>query len=280
MTPEELRQLIELYGSLQMVPGKTAAQRVNLLQDVGFNPFGRQQQFVEEQFIGEPEPQLVNPVASAYGQDEGWREVFRRIESGMDPDSAVSSAMKDNVFKQNENTKAGNPYEIAQRYALKEAENEAIYNQWAARNQNEAAIFGERQNRLRSEFEAEQPFSIQDLTGVSQFEAMGAPTVDELMARRAETTRQGRASLNAARNAPGVNVPKSAAPRGSGRQGSPSTAVRAPQVRKDIFDNPVLAKALRSTLEGRLSSSKKRILPTERTGEALRTLALVQMLGE
>lgn len=246
MTEEEMMQL---YAILQMVPGKTASQRFNLLQDVGFDPSGRRQQFVEEQFIGDPEPELVNPFASAYGRDPAWQNIFGKIESGMDPDSAVAAAIKEKVIpKPGYGDKANNPYDIARQYALKEAENEAAYNQWASRNRNEAAVFGEKQNRLRSQFEAEQPYTMEDLRGVSQYESKGAPTVDEL-----------------------VQAVKM-------RRGSERTGRMAP-IRGDVLENPKYERALRQRLEKGVAKSKETFVPTERSRGAMKNIALMQMLG-
>lgn len=249
MTEEE-RRLLELYGLSRLVPGKTAAQRVNLLQDIGFDPFGLPEQFIEEEFIGAPEPELVNPVGQAYGRDEKWRNVFGKIESGMDPDSAVDAAIKEGVLPEpGFGDQANNPYDIARQYAIREAENEAAWNEWSRSNQAEAAKFGEKQARLRSQFEAERPLSMADLRGVSQFEAKGAPTVDELMQSVAL------------------------------RRGKERTGKEAP-MRGDVIQTPKYQKALRQRLSKRLEESKQTYIPTERSRAAMQNLAFMAMLGQ
>jgi len=242
--------LMQLYAILQGVPGKTGSQRLNFLQDIGLDFTGRNPQFFEEQFIGEMEPELVNPVGRAYGRDAKWTNIFGKIESGMDPDSAVAAAIKEGVIEKpgGFGDEANNPYQIARDYAIKEAELESKWNDWSRRNQTESAKFGEKQNRLRSEFEADQPYTLQDLRGVSQFEAKGAPTVDELV--RSIKMR-----------------------RGFERTGQMAL------IRGDVLNNPKYDKELRRQLEQRSAKAKQTMVPTERSQGAMRNIALMRMLG-
>ena len=273
MTEEEMMQI---YAVLQMAPGKTPAQRLKFLENIGIDLFNPRQQFFEEQFIGEPEPELVNPVAAAYGRDPAWQNIFGKIQSGMDPDSAVAAAIKEEVIP-DPNTagvgdKRNNPYDIARQYAFKRAENKAAYNQWASRNQNEAAVFGERQNRLRSQFEAEQPYGFEDLLGQSAFEFAGSPTVEDVVAdrqRRMLEKDQKRGQMRGTGRF--VGSP------GSGRVGETKELVR----RADpLAKSEAAQKAYLDVVGQRLEGLKQQRVPTERTNEVMRKLAMMGMFGD
>jgi len=279
MSPEELMQL---YALTQYAPGNTAAQRLNFLQDLGFDLFGRPQQFVAEEFVADPEPYLRNPVADIYGSNEGYLQVFAAINNGVDPTTAVKQAVDAGTLELPlYGSDAPNPYEVASQYAQKEIENEMELANWEQKTGAERAQFMEKQNRLRQEFEQKRPLSFQDLMGQSQYEAMGAPTVDELMnlseqqrSEWAANRAPARGSVDDMARMYGERVvrPKGAA--------APAAPARQPSLPKqDIFRNKQYADALRSQLEKRLGAAQQTFVPTERSQAALQNVALMKLLG-
>lgn len=268
MTEEEL---LELYT--RNVPGKTFAQRAKALRDAGIDLFAEPQQFIEEDFVGTPEPELVNPVGQAYGRSEGWQNVFGKIESGMDPDSAVEAAISEGIIpKPKYGDERNNPYEIARQYALKEAENEAAWNEWSKSNQVEAAKFGAKQNRLRSQFEAEQPLTAQDLMGVSQLELAGNPSIEDLSAYRTQTRMDelNRLAASRRRRKGEPVVTPMGANLGSFKE------VRAVD---PLANSPKARAAFERGLAAKRSEMAQTRVPTDRTRKAMYNLAVMGMIG-
>lgn len=279
MTEEEL---MLFYILAQMAPGKTGAQRWNMLQDFGFDAFGQPQEFVAEEFVPDPTPYVRNPVADMYGSNEGYRQVFASILNNVDPESAVDQAIKSGLLQAPSayDSKTPNPYEIARQFAQREIENEMELVDWEQKTGAERAQFLEKQNRLRQEFEQKRPLSFDDLRGVSAYEQMGAPTVDELM----EMSAQQRAGWESSRPPARGSLPDMARMYGERvvRQGpAPSAPTREPRLpQQDIFKNKKYADALRARLGERVAQAQQTYVPTERSTAALRNLALMRILGE
>ena len=279
MTEEEL---MLFYILAQMAPGKTGAQRWNMLQDFGFDAFGQPQEFVAEEFVPDPTPYVRNPVADMYGSNEGYRQVFASILNNVDPESAVDQAIKSGLLQEPiaYDSKTPNPYEIARQFAQREIENEMELVDWEQKTGAERAQFLEKQNRLRQEFEQKRPLSFDDLRGVSAYEQMGAPTVDELM----EMSAQQRAGWESSRPPARGSLPDMARMYGERvvRQGpAPSAPTREPRLpQQDIFKNKKYADALRARLGERIAQAQQTYVPTERSTAALRNLALMRILGE
>lgn len=269
MTEEEM---MRIYSVLQMVPGKTPAQRVKFLKDLGIDLFTPSQQFVEEEFVGDPEPELVNPIAEAYGRDAKWKNIFGKIDADMDPDSAVEAAIKEGIIDRPQPGGQGNdPYRIARDYAITEAENEAKLKNWYTANQAEGAKFGQKQSRLRSQFEADQPYGFDDLMGQSGYEAVGSPTVEDIVAdrqRRMLEKDQKRGQMRGTGRF--VGSP------GSGRVGETKELVR----RADpLAKSEAAQKAYLEVIGKRLEGLQQQRVSTPRSNEAMRNLAMMRMFG-
>jgi len=272
MTQEEM---MELYAILQGTPGKTAAQRLNLLQDSGFDPFNASQPYQRQQFQYEPEPVWSNPIKETYRNDPNYAEIFRLIdEENVAPEAAAQLVIDTGKLSKpaTGDTGASDPRVVARMYFQEQIKNANERDNWYRSQEFAKQGFEAEQSQAEQQYESKRPYSTDDLFGVSQFEAMEAPTVEDLMATRADQLRQGRESLTASRMA-------RPAPRSTSRQGSIVAAQGGPP-RKDIMESPVLARAMRSTLNQRLDASKQRMLPTERSEGALRRLAIMQMLNQ
>lgn len=277
MTPEELMQL---YALTQFAPGNTAAQRLNFLQDLGFDVFGQPQQFVAEEFVPSPTPVVRNPVEDLYGRNEGYRRVFQSILNNVDPVTAVNQAVEEGVLElPMYGSNAPNPYDIANQYAQKEIENEIALTDWQQKTDAERAQFMEKQNRLRQEFEQEQPLSLLDLQGQTEFEALGAPTSQDLMALAREQERGWSAARPAAKGSAqdlarmyGERVP---------RQGAAPAAQSQPRQGSltNLWQNEKYTKALERELEKRMGQAQQTFVPTARSEAALKNVALMRLLG-
>ena len=268
------QEMMELYAILQGTPGKTAAQRLNLLQDSGFDPFNASQPFQRQQFQSEPEPVWLNPVKETYRNDPNYAEIFRLIDDeNVAPEAAAQMVIDSGALSTPDtgDTGASDPRVVARMYFQEQIKNANERDNWFRSQEFAKQGFEAEQSQAEQQYESKRPYSTEDLFGVSQFEAMDSPTVEDLMATRADQLRQGREALTASRTA---NQPRS-----TSRQGSIVAAQGGPP-RKDIMQTPVLARAMQSTLNQRLEASKKRMLPTERSEGALRRLAIMQMLNQ
>ncbi len=275
MTPEELMQL---YAIVQYAPGKTAAQKLNFLQDLGFDVFNQPQQFVAEEFVPEAQPALRNPVADIYGRNEGYRRVFDAINNNIDPTTAVDQAVEEGVLElPMYGSDAPNPYEIAGQYAQREVENELALMNWQQRTDAERAQFMEKQGRLRQEFEQKQPLSLLDLRGQTEFEALGAPTVNDLMSLTREMERGWTANRPAPKGSTqdlvrmyGERIPRQgAAPAPKPNEGYLSR----------VWQNEKYTKALEKALGERIGQAQKTFVPTARSEAAFKNIALMKLLG-
>ena len=270
MTEDEL---LALYVS--MVPGKNMSQRVKALKDMGVDLFNEPAQFVDEQFVGTPEPDLVNPWAEAYGRDPKWQNVFGKIESGMDPDSAVEAAIKEGVLPEpGFGDQANNPYDIARQYALKDAENKAELAAWRSGQSVEAAKFGAKQQRLRSEFEANQPLTMEDLMGVSQLEAYGNPSVRELSDLRVQQ-RADQLNRLAAGRRKRLGEPV-VTPMGANLNTGTFKEIRAVD---PLANSPKARAVYERGLAAKRAQMAATRLPTDRTEKAMRNLAMMRAFG-
>jgi hypothetical protein len=216
-----------------------------------------------------------------YGQNEGYRRVFAAINNNVDPVAAVDQAIKDKVLKapSSFDDKMPNPYDIAAQYAQREVENEMELANWEQKTAADRAEFMGKQNRLRAEFEQKRPLSFADLQGQSQFEAMGAPTVDELM-NMSEQQRAGWAADRAPVKGSVQDLARMYGERVPRTGPAPVAPLREPVLPKqDIFRNEKYANALRAELEGRLGRAQQRFVPTDRSEMALKNIALMKLLG-
>lgn len=293
-------EMLLLQYLLQTVPGKTAAQRLNFLQDIGFSPFGDgrdfvEQQFVGEQFVGDPAPYLRNPVFDMYGRDAGYQKVFDNItRGGMAPDAAVQAAIDEGLLDEPSqfDNRLPNPYEIARQYAEREIDNEMQLAGWEQKTAAEREQFMAKQARLgqefaqkqdlaRAEFERNRPFTLADLRGTTEFEAAGMPTVDELLElsaqQRASWAPQAKPAEGSMENM--LRMYGERVPRAAGAVAPAPAPVEPRLSQQDIFKNQKYAGALRREFGKRVTQAQQTYLPTERSQNALQRIALMRALG-
>lgn len=89
MTPE---QIAFMNALLSATPGKTQAQKLNYLQDLGFDPFGKENTPYTQQA---PTPAQNNVVGDTYGSNTVFAKIFNKIENGSDPITAVDEVRQE-----------------------------------------------------------------------------------------------------------------------------------------------------------------------------------------
>jgi hypothetical protein len=160
----------EFYRWLASLPGKTEQQKLNYLQDVlgttGVDLFGTKQ----EPFV--PAPDYVNQVEAVWGQDPNMGAIMDFIQfDGMSPKAAVDEARRQGLIpKYDPNNKQEINYlDLASQFAGEEMKRKQFeLEQQTARDKYDAGL----KPTLNNMF-------------ATPYEQMGAPSVDELMAKYA-----------------------------------------------------------------------------------------------
>lgn len=232
-----------LYALLSRVPGKTAQQKLNYIQDwakgVNLDLFGTAQQYTPA-----PPPVTYNKTAEMYGGkgNDALDSIFNSIESGVDPFTAVEQARGDkglpNEYKKINNENGIDYTAIAQQYAADKVASD-----------RQLAEYQIAESQRAAEYEASKPAQLGDVLRTKydvMSEAYGKPlTGEELLNKYAGSKR--------------------------------TTVLRGPHAQQTLFSaNPEEDKILREfalrTLDKRLASSKQQLMPTERGQAALSAL--------
>lgn len=237
------QELVFLNALLSRVPGKTAQQKLNYIQDwakgINLDLFG-----TAPEYAPSAPPVTYNKTAAMYAGkgNDALDSIFNSIESGVDPFTAVQQASSKgplpNAYDPNDpSTKQGIDYiALAQQYAADKFEADRSMADWQA---------GEQQRQ--TEFEAKQPARVSDLVR-SKYdvlsEAFGKPVTSQDLLNRYQAQRQ--------------------------TQPSPG---RSRQAQQNMFsqnakEEELLRSFVLKKLDERLASSKQQVMPTAR-GEAL-----------
>ena len=169
----------EFYRWLASLPGKTEQQKLNYLQDVlgttGVDLFGTKQ----EPFV--PAPDYVNQVEAVWGQDPNMGAIMDFIQfDGMSPKAAVDEARRQGLIPKYDpnNEQEINYLDLASQFAGEETKRKQFeLEQQTARDKYDAGL----KPTLGSMF-------------ATPYEQMGAPSVDELMAKYAGQRQRNMAS--------------------------------------------------------------------------------------
>lgn len=241
--------MLLFYWLSQNAPGKTAAQRLNWLQDIaGFDPMGKSAVPFQEA----PAPTVYNPM-DVYGTDEKLRAAFDLVQNQhYDPFAAAQE-----VGIGSEADAMGNTdprFKILTSWAETNVANQARLAQWQ-----------QEQNAARQKYEASQPLTMKDLTGTTAYDvlsqAAGQPlTAKDLVSAYARNKMAGGKQ---------INVPI------RGMMAAPNTGA--------FGSDPVLAKMIQGRLENvagrRLEQAKQKFVPTERGKNLLDLMQIYGALG-
>jgi hypothetical protein len=169
----------EFYRWLASLPGKTEQQKLNYLQDVlgttGVDLFGTKQ----EPYVAAPD--YVNQVEAVWGQDPNMGAIMDFIQfDGMSPKAAVDEARRQGLIPKYDpnNEQEINYLDLASQFAGEEMKRKQFeLEQQTARDKYDAGL----KPTLNNMF-------------ATPYEQMGAPSVDELMAKYAGERQRNMAS--------------------------------------------------------------------------------------
>lgn len=277
MTEEELR-LLQDYLIARSVPGRSASQRVNLLQDAGFDLFNDYGPFERQQFVEEPEPFWVNPIEETYRNDPGYQEMFRMIEEdNVAPEVAAQQLIDAGYLKGHTpgDEGASDPRVVARMFMQREVENAVERDKWRRSQDIARQKFEREQSTAEREYERDRPYTMEDLRGISQLEQFGNPSLEELGQVRTQSRENElnklAASRVARRQASGQPI---VTPMGANLSSS-----RAIQNVDPLANSPKARAAFERGLAMKRGEMAATRVPTERTERAMRNLAYLGMLG-
>lgn len=238
-------EMLTLYGLLQSAPGKTMAQKLNWLQDIGFNPLGKGVTPFQES----PQPMMYNQY-DVYKSNPDMEAAFDLMQNyGKDP---MSAAKELNIPTVGVMGGESPELKILMGWAETNAANQAKQQQWELE-----------QGAARQKWEAEQPTTMKDVTGRTAYDVLSETAGEPL-------TPQSLVSAYA-RNKYVGNKPINVPVRGT----MPST---------EFGSDPAVAKMIRGRLEGvagrRLGAAKQKFVPSEKGQQLLDLMSLYSALGE
>lgn len=184
LSEDELIQMLAGYQG-STLPGKTPAAQLNYYQDLvstlGFDP-------VQQTGLGwGEEEQASRPKTSlqrtAYGANPIYKEVFDRIDSGMDPTTAYeeTKAAHDKELDWDANGK--DIASAAKDYAFERAKN--------IQTEEETAAAGQSYTRPDGSKYKNAPLGGNGIfETASEYDLLGAPTVDDLVSQYAQSRRK------------------------------------------------------------------------------------------
>jgi hypothetical protein len=277
MDEEQFKELLRQYV-LMNASGKTGSQRLNYAQDLmgatGVDLFNLAP---SEDWVPS-ESEFRNPTGEIWGSDPGAGAVFDFMSQyGMSPKEAVDEARAQGLV----------PKYSSYDSADKEVDYLKIANDFA-KDELGRADWERRMVDEQTKFESARKPGLGDLTKRTVFEQMGSPTVDSLVAQYA--ARRNPDVKTKSVSAP--YVPKKNASKESKMYGEYAQYRGNPQAQKveqtaagakGFSSNPVIEKFAQQEARGDvgriLDRSKKRFVVTPESEKVLRTLSMLQMLG-
>lgn len=272
MSEEELVALLQILGQL---PGNSASQRFNYLQDIsgtaGLDLFGTKQ----EAPVYTPSLATQNQTALMYGNDPTMQAIFAGINKGLSPYEAVARLREQGLLKDEKITKYGSTSgridydQIALDYAKSKVAADAA----AAQERN---VF----DQQVAQFERDRPATMQDIFRTT-YEAAGAPSVDRLVGEygkkftKAQGSRVDRAStLGAKRAKPSAQQPAQAMGGRPSEYGFSGTFSNDPEMERAAQGYA------RWVANKNIDRSKKLFVPTDKGSKALDSLMLLNALKQ
>lgn len=280
---EQFKELLRQY-MLMNAPGKTGSQRLNYVQDLmgatGVDLFN----LTPSAEWVPSEPEFRNPTGEIWGSDPGAGAIFDFMSQyGMSPKEAVDEARAQGLVpKYDSMNSRGNEVDYL-KIANDFAKDELGRADWERRMADE-----------RTKFEAARKPGLGDLTKRTVFEQMGSPSVESLVAKYAGNRNPDAKVKSMA--APFVPAKDGRKPgQGKAREnmygeyayyrGNPQAqkVEQAASGSKGFSSNPIIEKFAQREARGDvgriLDRSKKRFVVTPESEKVLRTLSMLQMLG-